>query len=54
MQEQGKALVGFQCDGFVEQGDVNFFRMVFAATDILEMKDVDTLMQQIDEVGRDL
>ena len=54
MQEQGKALIGFQCDGFVEQGDVNFFRMVFAATDILEMEDVDTLMQQIDEVGRDL
>ena len=54
MQKAGMALIGFQSDEHVEGGDVNFFRIVFAAADLLVMEDVDRVMAQIEQAGREL
>ena len=54
MQEAGLALIGFQSDAFIEHGDINFFRMVFAACDIHTDEDTDEVLLQIDRIGADL
>merc|ERR1712086_828589 len=50
MQERGNALIGFQAIN----GRPNFFRIVFANCSNVTKKDVDDVINTIDEIGREL
>eukprot|EP01012_Entosiphon_sulcatum_P057747 TRINITY_DN815_c0_g1_i1.p1 TRINITY_DN815_c0_g1~~TRINITY_DN815_c0_g1_i1.p1 ORF type:complete len:534 (-),score=113.19 TRINITY_DN815_c0_g1_i1:1315-2916(-) len=50
MQRKGLAMIGFQ----PQDGLPNFFRMVFPGAGINTHADVDSILEQMDEVGHDL
>ena len=54
MQMQGGAMIGFQTDETVRNGDINFFRMVFSSCDTVEEEDVDATMRDIERVGESI
>ena len=51
MQREGRAMIGFQTDVTIENGDVNFFRMVFASCDTVEESDIDQVLDDIAKIG---
>ena len=53
LQKNGGALIGFQTDTTVQNGDINFFRMVFSSFDTVDERDIDQTLLDIINIGEE-
>jgi glutamate decarboxylase len=53
LQKNGGALIGFQTDTTVQNGDINFFRMVFSSCDTVDERDIDQTLLDIINIGEE-